>query len=287
MAATGTRNRATSSKARKPGSSYRYADAWPCAEGLRVVGVRYDEEDVDRSVSYLITWAQGSVACSATHPGVAEAVVEFGGTCCVLFSDHRLVQLGNGDAILMADDVIDVVATSGSLVALRGDGAIIDITAGGAIMARVPGGIRLACDGSRLSVLTADAVLDLHGRVVLSGGGSAIATSDHLLAVVHGRELLLDDGQQCRILTSSHPLACVAISGGHIFAASRTSGLLVVDESRTAFVPLRPSLRARSLRVGSDQLVVTSDLLVATSTDGEDFLSRDLTAFIRIAETQD
>ena len=46
---------------------------------------------------------------------------------------------------------------------------------------------------------------------------------------------------------------------------------------------LRPSLRAHQLLVADDGLVIVSDLFVATSTDGLDFFSRDLSAFVRLA----
>ena len=49
-------------------------------------------------------------------------------------------------------------------------------------------------------------------------------------------------------------------------------------------MPFRPSLRAHTLAVRGGVLAVASDLFVATSDDGLDFSTRDLTSFVRLAE---
>jgi hypothetical protein len=51
-------------------------------------------------------------------------------------------------------------------------------------------------------------------------------------------------------------------------------------------MPKKPSLRAHSLVARHGTLVAASDLFIATSDDGLDFLTRDLAPFVRLAENR-
>ena len=66
---------------------------------------------------------------------------------------------------------------------------------------------------------------------------------------------------------------------------SPSAGLFTLDDDDHRVSLWRPSLRAHQVLRLHDGIVAVSDLIVATSDDGADIVSRDLTGFMRLAAT--
>jgi hypothetical protein len=149
----------------------------------------------------------------------------------------------------------------------------------------VPGGLRLASDGTRVVVATATGVATLDGATALPAGGQAVAVARGRVAVGDPRGLLVGDPRGTRRLAVAHGVHSLAFLGDALFVGSRAGGLFVLDGD--ALRSVRPSLRARTLQATRGGLIVASDLFVATSADGVDFATRDLASIVRLLERAD
>jgi hypothetical protein len=264
----------------------RFADAGLLDGELIAVGVRFDEDDHDVGESMVVRLRPGRCEPIGRVDGVARALVVVDGTPHVLLGDGRLVHIRDTQAKDVAGGVVDVVAHGVGALALFADGVVATV---GAPVTQafgiVPGGRRLASDGTRVVVATKDAVVDVARAVtVLEHGGDAVTVVDNIVAVVGGNHVVVGDGRSVRTFPAPHALHSIARFAGRTFVGSRAAGLFLLLDDDDRVRPLRPSLRARSLRVGDGRLLVTADLFVACSNDGEDFVSRDLAGFIRLAE---
>ncbi len=248
-----------------------------------VLGVRFDDEDPSIGDTLALRLRPGRLDAVAALAGPARAIA-----CCgddVVFIDARgdLRTLEGGRVL---EDVIDLfedgegASLSGSppesrLLALQGSGEVVDVVTGAAVL-RVRGA-RSIRGGA---VVTSDALYTLDGVKAHNGPVDVAASSGHRLAWAKGRNLVVD-GRPFVLRQPAHAL-CFAF--GDCFVSSNISGLSVVDEH--GLRALRPSLRAHTLTVLNDGLLVVSDLMVATSEDGVDFISRDLASYVRLAEKE-
>jgi len=263
---------------------------------LVVVGVRYDEDAPERGDSLVARLRAGRLEPLARADGIAHAIVVAHGTPHVLFQDGRLASLRtDGEAAVVdvvARGVLDIAAHGSGAVSLDDAGGVRAVvhsegtTADAAVpIATVPGGLRLASDGTRVVVATATAVVSLDGVPPLSAGGQAVAVAGGRVAVGDPRGLLVGDARGTRRLAVAHGVHSLAFLGDALFVGSRARGLFVLDGD--ALRSVRPSLRARTLQTSGGGLVVASDLFVATSEDGVDFATRDLASIVRLLERSD
>ena len=121
---------------------------------------------------------------------------------------------------------------------------------------------------------------------VLSGATALTLDDDGNLVVAANRTLLRGTpGALREVAQTRTPLASLAWFRGQVWAGSVTSGLWRLDE-RHGMIPVRPSLRAHTLRARGDVLAAAGDVLVGATRDGVDFVVRDLTPFVRLSETR-
>jgi len=270
----------------------RYADAAVEGGELVVVGVRFDEDDPDAGESVVVRLRPGRSEAVGRADGIARALVFVQGVAHVLLEGGRFARADDDRGVTVRDGVLDVVAHGDGVLLLGDDGVVrrasFDASTGTAVLtergAAVTGPRRLASDHQRVVVLTGQSVVDDVGRTLLARGGAAVAVAGDVLAVIDGKELVVARGDTVRVFSVAHELHSVAVFGDRIFVGSRAAGLFVLADSDDRVRPLRPSLRARALRVDAGRLVVAADLLVATSDDGDEFATRDLAGFIRLAE---
>lgn len=263
---------------------HRYADAAADGDDVIAVGVRYDEDAPDDGTSLVVRLRPGHVDPLGHCDGVARALVLLDGVPHLLLADDRLVRLDGDAVVTVLEGVKDVAAHGSGAVVLDAAGKVMLLGATSAPLGAVSGGVRIASDGTRVVVATADGVFDVGGKRVLDRGGSAVAVADNRVAVVDGRDLVVSRDGLATAFSVAHELHSVAVFAGRVFVGSRAAGLFVLVDGDDRVRPLRPSLRARTLRVGGGRLLVASDLLMASSDDGEDFVSRDLAGFVRLAE---
>jgi hypothetical protein len=277
----------TSEKAphRPRAHGHRYADAVKVGGDLVAVGVRYDEDAPDTGESLVVRLRPGRVEPLGHCDGVARALVVAHGAPHVLLADGRLVRLDGDTTVPLRADVIDIVDVGDDVLVLDAAGTVTTLGAPSTVLGSLPGGTRLASDGARVVVATENGVFDIDGTRVVDRGGNAVAVAGSRVAVVHEKSLVVVDGAgRPTVFSVSHELHSVACFAGRVFVGSRAAGLFVLVDGDDRVRPLRPSLRGRTLRVAGGALAVASDLLVATSDDGEDFDARDLAGFVRLAE---
>lgn len=265
--------RATRGKIRSV--AHRFAGA--CAHDLSDVfalGVRYDDDDPTSGESLVVRLRPGRIDAIVVVGGPGRAIGFVGhrtpGESLCVLDDRGALRTTRGDVIL--DGVADIHDDGQRLLALQGDN-IVDV-ATKATVARIAGAVSLRGGVVR----TTRGVCDLDGNVLVGGVVDCAASSDGSLAWVRGRTLTID-GTAMPLASNTHALARMK---GRWFVGSHQGGLSVVDAG--AVVPLRPSLRAHQLKNVGGGLLIVSDLFVATSEDGVDFMSRDLAAFVRLAD---
>jgi hypothetical protein len=263
---------------------HRYADAIVDGIDVVAVGVRYDEDAPDTGDSLVVRLRPGRVDPVGGCGGVARAVVVVDGAPHVLVAEHRLVRLDGDRATVVRDDVVDLVVHGAGALTLDTAGTIATLGAATTVLGKVAGARHVASDGERVVVATEGAVVDVHGKRVVERAGSGVALAGDDVAVIDGKTLIVTRAGASKTFAVAHELHSVALFARHVFVGSRAAGLFVLVDGDDRVRPLRPSLRARSLRVVGGRLVVASDLLVATSDDGEDFVTRDLAGFVRLAE---
>jgi hypothetical protein len=263
---------------------HRYADAVLFDDDVIAAGIRYDEDAPDVGETLVVRLRPGRVEPIGGCDGVARAVVLVDGVVHVLLADRRLVRLDDDKATVVRDDIVDAAPHGEGAVALDAAGNVALLGASATILGAVAGGSRVASDGQRVVVASSDGVFDVAGRRLLARGGTAVAVAGDRIAVVDGRDVHVVRGGTTVNFGVAHELHSVALVDGRLFVGSRAAGLFVLVDGDDRVRPLRPSLRARALHAFGPRLIVASDLLVATSDDGEEFVARDLAGFVRLAE---
>ncbi len=116
----------------------------------------------------------------------------------------------------------------------------------------------------------------------LGAGITALSPSLPLVAAAGKRVVAVDELGVQQSFTVPHDVSSVCSWRGRVFIGSTVGGLFHIDDGVVR--PLRPSLRAHQLLPLDDGLIVVSDLFVATTEAlDDDFLSRDLSTFVRLA----
>ena len=253
--------------------AHRFAGA--CGRGvsdIHVLGVRYDDDD----------HKIGDTLVVRMRPGRLEAVTAMSGPArCIACLGKEVVVVDDGGALrtldgrVLLEGVVDLCDQRTRLLALTEGGAVVDVVTGQELV-RVPGA-RCISGGV---VVAAESVTGLDGRRLHEGVVDVATAAAGRLAWSKGRSLVVDG----RPFMLSHPAHALCFAFGACFVGSTVSGLSVVDEA--GLRGLRPSLRAHGLAHADDGLIVIADLMLATSDDGADFISRDLAAYVRLAEKQ-
>ena len=255
--------------------AHRYAGAAARSlDDIVAVGVRFDDDDPSFGESLAVRLRPGRVEAIAPVSGPVRAVAYAGRDVVVV--DHKGVLKKLSGEVLPEGvrDVHDTADGGGRLVALVGDD-VVDV-ASRATVARVKDAVSVRGG----LVRAAHGVFDLHGHKVVEGAVDAVCAAADGLAVARGKTLSLNN----RSLPLPFAVQTVCKAAGRWFCGSNQGGLAVVDDN--AVRPLRPSLRAHQLTPVGHGLLVVSDLFVATSDDGLDFVSRDLAPYVRLAEKQ-
>ncbi len=289
----------------RAGTRHRYADA-VVVEGIDDVialCVRSDEDDPRRGDAVLLRLRPGrsDVVASVPWPARAVSVLGDGRFLVVDLADsvHVVDADRGGPPVLLRSGVR---AVRGEIV-LAHDGQVLQARSVGdevvlSVVGQVAGGCVLgASSADRVVVGTVGGSvveLDHHGHEywrAAPGDASAEGAAVDAAAIVDG-VVVIAAGHCLQIgprrLRLPHRAAAVARCGQRWFVSSVVSGLMVVDDLTDdghgdVVRVLRPSLRAHHL-IGTDAgLVAVGDLFVATSSDGYDFFSRDLSAFVRLA----
>lgn len=250
---------------------------------LCAVGVRSDEEDRRVGESIVLDLARGRVT---TRTRLPFAVMAVGGTASApLFLDGHggLWRLDGDTPQQRLDHVVRVVGG----LALTDDGRVVAVD--GAADRVLATGARGLGDGL---IVVDDGVLLVDDGVVgrrIAWTPPATVTACHrdgdAIAVYGDQRLFVLDATRPEPLVRSVPgpavAHCVARAPGRWLLGCSVGGLLALDDDDDALRVRRPSLRAHQiLRIGSGFAAV-SDLLIATSDDGVDWLGRDLTSVVR------
>ena len=263
---------------------------------LVVLGVRSDDEDHRAGDALLLRLRPGRADVVANVPWPARAVSALGDGRYLVVDAADSLQVVDGhtapvllrsgvralrDGVVLAHDggVFRVAVLDGAVVLLpRGcvsGGCVLGASTASTILVGASDGSVVEFDDAgheRWRAAPDDASVD--GAAV-----DAVALVDGVVALAAGRCLQVGP----RRYALKQPASSVARFHDRWYVGSTTGGLLVVDDNDDEVRSLRPSLRAHQLVVAIDGLVVVSDLFVATSTDGDDFSSRDLSALVRLA----
>lgn len=278
------------------------ADQWALA-------VRFDEEDDAAAESFLVKLTQGKAEIVDHLPGAATALAAssegkvfilddrgqllVGGRKHKLAAPRALTWLGDGVVLAGADRLWlfssdGVQVREGPAVAAR----CLASSSAGLLAAIDDGSVCFFADAPSAGAAARGQRLAL-GALPAGSTGPIAALSlddDGQVAAACGRTVLLGDvraGTLAPLLTAPFEIHAIALHQRRLLLASRAHGLFAVDlavDADRRVMPFRPSLRAHTLAVRAGLLVVASDLFVATSDDGLDFLTRDLTSFVRLAE---
>ncbi len=257
---------------------------------LIVLGVRTDDERP----------TVGDAIVLRLQPGSMDAVVSLSTAGrAIAACDVGLLVVDANDVLWSVEQKHDPVELCSGVRAIANHGVVIDNN----------GGVwRYSLDGTATSwgtirgagvlgqvtsttaiVGTADGrvvEIDARGnqRVLLSVGTSisALSPSQPLVVGTGKRVIVVDERGAQQTFSVPHEVSSVCSWRGRVFIGSSVGGLYHVDEGVVR--ALRPSLRAHQLLPLPDGLIAVSDLFVAT-TDAldDDFLSRDLSAFVRLA----
>jgi hypothetical protein len=271
----------------------RHHFASACAsttQTLIVLGVRSDDERPTVGDATVLRLRPGSMEAVVSLPTAGRAIA-----AC----DGGLLVVDAHDALWSVEPNRTPVELCGGVRAVANDGVVIDNN----------GGVwRYSCDGTAASwgiipgahlvghttsttaiVATTDGrVVEIeangHQRELLAVGTSISALSPSLPLVVGTgkRVIVVDERGAQQAFSLPHDVSSVCSWRGRVFIGSTVGGLYHVDDGVVR--ALRPSLRAHQLLPLPDGLIAVSDLFVAT-TDAldDDFLSRDLSAFVRLA----
>jgi len=297
--------------------THRYAGATGTSiSQLRVVGVRCDDEDHAVGDATVLAMGPGRAEVIARLPFTVVAVGHSGAAVLCLDTHGQLwrIMAGRVDAI---DGAIGVVQLVGAF-ARQQDGTVLRIGAGvddnddddtndnddgglqvvarqvraigqadneGIVGIEVDQGRGAGGDG--LVAVCRDRSGTEHARMALppiEGAIDVVAADGGELGIVAGRTLVL--GQRAtgevRRLRLEHDVTCLARLAQRWFLGSK-AGLFTLDDDDDRVRLWRPSLRAHQVLRVADGIVVVTDLFVATSDDGIDIVSRDLSSFVRLA----
>jgi hypothetical protein len=291
----------TSRTAIRAGSvTHRYAGATGTSiNSLHVIGVRCDDEDHAVGDAAVLAMGPGRAALVARLPFTVVAVGHSARAVLGLDTHGQLWRIVDGrvDAIDGADGVVQVVGafvrrTDDTVWRVDDDGALQPVAQHVRAMGQADneGIVGLQLDeaaGTGLMAVCRDRRGDEHARMALppiDGTITVIAADGGELGIVAGRTLVL--GQRAtgevRRLRLDGDVTCLARLAQRWFLGSK-AGLFTLDDDDDRVRLWRPSLRAHQLLRVADGLVLVTDLFVATSDDGIDVASRDLSSFVRLA----
>ncbi len=252
-------------------------------ETLCAVGVRCDEEDRSIGESIVLELGHGRITARTRVPFAVRAVAGTARSPLLLDERAGLWRL-DGDAPRQVLD--EVIAVHGTL-ALTRDRRVVGL------------------DGDAPRVLATDARGLGDGVIVVDDGlwfvdhghlGRKVAWApptmvtachrrDNTIAVAGDQQLfVLDAGRASpvvRTLPTRAVVHCLARAADRWLLGCTTSGLAALEDDDDAIAVKRPSLRAHQILRFDDGHAAVSDLLVATSDDGVDWLGRDLTSVVR------
>lgn len=253
-------------------------------DALCAVGVRCDEEDRSIGEAIVLDLGRGRITTRARLPFAVRAV---GGTRqapLLLDEGGGLWRLDGETPRHLLDEVVQVHGT----VARTRDGRVVTI------------------DGDATRVLATDA-RGLGEGVIVTGDGLLLIddgvpgrrstwTPPSTVTAVHrrgddvgvcgDRQLFILDTSRARSLVRTVPgpqvVDCLGRASDRWLLGCRVGGLLALEDGHDAIVVQRPSLRAHQIvRLGDGGFAAVSDLQVATSDDGVDWLGRDLSSVVR------
>ena len=286
--------------------THRYAGATGTSiTNLLVVGVRCDDDDPSIGDATLFTMRPGRADAMARIPFPVVSLGSSGDAVLLLDGHGRLWRTDAVDATASVSavdeagpDVVQVVGPwvrrrDGTVVRVDDAGAVVAITTGARVIGQAEHGVVVAVESRSSGGLVAvgrDGVGVEQWRItlpVVDDDVVAVAADGDALAVVAGRMLVV--GQRATGAFRRLPLTADVVSlarlGTRWVLGSPSAGLFSLDDDDDRVSLWRPSLRAHQVLRLHDGIVAVSDLFVATSDDGIDLVSRDLTGFMRLAAT--
>lgn len=284
--------------------THRYAGATGVSiTNLLVVGVRCDDDDPSIGDATLFTMRPGRADAVARIPFPVVSVGSSGDAVLLLDGHGRLWRTDAVGATAIASavdeagpDVVQVVGSwvrrrDGTVVRVDDAGGLVAISTGARVIGQADHGVVVAVESLSSGGLVAvgrDGVGVAQWRTtlpVVDDDVVAVAADGDALAVVAGRMLVV--GQRATGAFRRLPLTADVVSlarlGTRWVLGSPSAGLFSLDDDDDRVSLWRPSLRAHQVLRLQDGIVAVSDLFVATSDDGADIVSRDLTGFMRLA----
>jgi hypothetical protein len=289
--------------------THRYAGATGTSiTKLLVVGVRCDDDDPSIGDATLFTMRPGRADAVARIPFPVVSLGSSGDAVLLLDGHGRLWRTDSAavdataKAVSVVDeagpDVVQVVGPwvrrrDGTVVRVDDAGAVVAITTGARVIGQADHGVVVAVEALSSGGLVAvgrDGVGVEQWRItlpVVDDDVVAVAVDGGAVGLVAGRTLMV--GPQATGEFRRLPLVADVVSlarlGTRWVLGSPSAGLFTLDDDDDRVTLWRPSLRAHQVLRLHDGIVAVSDLFVATSDDGIDLVSRDLTGFMRLAET--
>jgi len=268
--------------------AHRYGGVVGAVGGsLVAVGVRCDDEDHRIGESTLVRLSPGKVEAIARLPF---SVFAAGGDVeRPLLLDHEGRLRDKGGSVVI-DDVRAIIGHA----VLRNPGALHDARDGRHIASGVfavgqdDDGYVAAVD-SGLVFFTAS--FKERGRLALAPLGAVVAVcgGGPFIGLLVERTLVIVDRPTGHVTRAALPSEgrCIARAPRRFLIGGR-AGLCARDDDDDRVRPFRPSLRAHQVTWtgpgdARSRLVVVADLFIATSEDGEDLATRDLSGYVRIA----
>lgn len=255
------------------------------ADALCAVGVRCDEDDRRVGESLVVELGPGRLTPRARLPFVVEGVA--GTARMPLLRDaHGVLWRLDGDTpVHVLDGVVAIHADlaltrDGRVIAVATDGTLRELTVGvrglgdGVIV--VDDGLLLidhGVVGRKVAWTPPSTVTACHRR----GDAIAVAGDDRLFVLDAGGASPL-----VRAVPGPALVHCLARAPDRWLLGCTVGGLLALEDGDDAIAVKRPSLRAHQLvRLGDGGFAAVSDLFIAISDDGVDWLGRDLAGLVR------
>lgn len=260
------------------------------AHHLVVLGVRSDDERPTVGDAMVLRLRPGSIEAIATLPAAGRTiaacdagllVVDVNDVLWSVRPDSEPAELRFGIRALSSHGI--VVDSDGGVWRCSSDGtqAFFGAVAGAQVLGPV------AEDRAIVGTIDGRVVeVDASGRqrelLTLPTPITALSPSWPLVVASGKRVVVVDEAGAQQSFAVPHDVSSVCSWRGRVFIGSTVGGLYHVDDG--VVLALRPSLRAHQLLPLADGLIVVSDLFVATTEAlDDDFLSRDLSAFVRLA----
>ena len=292
--------------------THRYAGATGTSiTKLLVVGVRCDDDDPSIGDATLFTMRPGRADAVARIPFPVVSLGSSGDAVLLLDGTGRLWRTDSAGVGATAKatatasavdeagpDVVQLMGScarrrDGTVVRVDDAGAVVAITTGARVIGQADHGVVVAVEALSSGGLVAvgrDGVGVEQWRItlpVVDDDVVAVAVDGGAVGLVAGRTLMV--GPQATGEFRRLPLVADVVSlarlGTRWVLGSPSAGLFSLDDDDDRVSLWRPSLRAHQVLRLHDGIVAVSDLFVATSDDGIDLVSRDLTGFMRLAET--